>query len=60
MNIIVRLVNQYGQQNIVPVCDTAKVFAQLAGTKTLTPGAVKLIKQLGYTVNVEQTLPVTL
>ena len=60
MNITVRLVNQYGTQVIVPVCATAKTLAELAGTKNLTPVAIKLIKRLGYVVNVEQTLPVTL
>lgn len=60
MQITVRLTNQYGLRVIVPVCDTAKTFAQLAGTKCLTPGAVELIKLLGYTVKVEQTLPTTL
>lgn len=60
MNITVRLVNQYGTQVIVPVCVTAKTLAELAGTKNLTPVAIKLIKKLGYVVNVEQTLPVTL
>lgn len=60
MQITVKLSNQYGSQVIVPVCDTARKLADLAGTKNLTPHAIKLIKALGYTVSVEQTLPTQL
>jgi len=60
MSITVRLTTQYGAQVIVPVCQTARQLAELAGTKNLTNHAIKLIKALGYTVNVEQTLPITL
>ena len=31
----------------------ARLFAELAGTKTLTKQAVNVIKNLGYTVTVE-------
>lgn len=40
----------YGQAKIYPVCDTAKMLARLAGTKTLTPASIVLIKQLGYSI----------
>ena len=57
MNITVRIKNVYGEDKVYPVCDAAKTFAELAGTTTLTARAVSLIKQLGYTINVEaQTL----
>lgn len=57
MNITVRIKNVYGEDKVYPVCTAAKTFAELAGTTTLTARAVSLIKQLGYTINVEaQTL----
>jgi hypothetical protein len=39
---------------IYPVCEQAKLFAQLAGTKTLTKQSISLIKKLGYTVEIQQ------
>ena len=57
MNITVRIKTVYGEDKVYPVCNVAKTFAELAGTATLTARAVSLIKQLGYTINVEaQTL----
>lgn len=43
----------YGRQSAYPVCDKAKLFAKLAGTTTLTHNTLELIKQLGYTIEVE-------
>lgn len=60
MNAIVRLANQYGQKVVIPVCPVAKEFANIAGTKTLTKPTIDAMKRLGYTVEVEQSLPVTL
>jgi hypothetical protein len=61
MEITVKLKNNYGQETIYPVCEKAKMFARLAGTKTLTDTALALISALGYTVTVEQQqLPETL
>ena len=59
-NITVRLAQQYGQQVVQPACGTSELFAQIAGTKTLTKPTLELVKQLGYEVRVEQTLPSTL
>lgn len=53
----VKLVIQYGQRVTVPVSEDAKRFAQIAGTKTLTPGTIALIKELGYRVKVIPTEP---
>lgn len=58
--IVVELKQQYGQQVIVPDCDTGRAFAELCGTKMLTPRAIEIIKALGYEVRVKQTLPTTL
>ena len=52
MEITVEIKNVYGVQTVYPVCAQAKFFAALAGTKTLTTQAVKLIKQQGYSLRV--------
>jgi hypothetical protein len=44
----------YGSQLIYPICDTAKTFAALIGTKTLTPKALMRINSLGYTMVIKQ------
>lgn len=54
MEITVRIKEVYGVRNVYPVCDKAKLLAQLAGTKTLTAAAIEAIKSLGYKINVEQ------
>ena len=54
VNITVRVTNNYGIQTVYPVCEVARKLAALAGTKSLTPQAVRLIKDLGYTVLVEE------
>mgnify|MGYP003441085392 CR=1 FL=1 len=59
-SITVRLAQQYGQQVVLPACRTSELFAQIAGTKTLTKPTIDLVKQLGYEIRVEQTLPSTL
>jgi hypothetical protein len=40
--------DQYGRVVYHPVCDKAKTFALIAGTKTLTLQALHNIKLLGY------------
>ena len=60
MSITVTIKSNYGQEAIYPACEASKVFAALAGTKTLTRKDIDLIKQLGYSVAVAQTQPVTL
>ena len=54
MEIIVRVTSVYGAKTIYPVCETAKIFADIAGTKTLKPTTINSIKALGYTINVQQ------
>lgn len=51
--IEVRIEQHYGRITIYPVCETAKLFAQIAKTKTLTSDAIRHIKDLGYQVRVE-------
>jgi hypothetical protein len=35
----------YGEEKVYPVCEDAKTFAQIAGTKTLTLETAKIFKQ---------------
>lgn len=53
MKITVRIKSVYGNELVYPVCEHAKLLARLAGSKTLTREAIALIKQLGYSVEVE-------
>lgn len=54
MSITVEVRNVYGNQTIYPVCETAKKFADLARQKTLTSREIRLIKELGYEIQVKQ------
>jgi len=56
--IVVRIKDVYGTQTVYPVCELAIGLAALAGTKTLTPAALKIIKSLGYQIAVESPLTV--
>jgi hypothetical protein len=51
--IIVRAETHYGRQTVYPVCETANTFAAIAGTKTLTARVIKLIRNLGYQIEVQ-------
>jgi hypothetical protein len=53
MKIQVTVRDIYGLQTIYPACDIAKLFARLAGTKTLTRHALETIRALGYTVEIK-------
>lgn len=50
MRITITLREVYGVAKAYPVCVDAQLFAQLAGTKTLTVQALALIAKLGYEV----------
>lgn len=50
MQIIVSIKTVYGNEQVYPVCDQAKIFSQMAGTKTLTRSQLELIKRLGYEI----------
>jgi hypothetical protein len=53
MTITVTVREVYGIKTIYPACDTAKLLARLANTKTLTRAALETIQALGYTVEVK-------
>ena len=56
----VRVMDVYGKRGVYPVCDKAKVFASIAGTKTLTDSTLMYIKKLGYRLHVVPQEPLTL
>ncbi len=59
LQITVRVINVYGCETVYPACDKAKLFAKIAGTKTLVPAVLSNIKALGYEIEVIPTkLPV--
>jgi hypothetical protein len=56
MSITVRVKNIYGNKTVYPVCDKAKIFAQIAGHSTLTSATLDGIRRLGYLIEVQQTV----
>lgn len=49
-SITVTIRRVYGNAVIYPACATARQFAAIAGTKTLTLDALRKIKALGYSI----------
>jgi len=52
-NITVEIRDVYGVAKVYPICDRAKIFAGIAGTKTLLPPDIERIQLLGYKVTVQ-------
>jgi hypothetical protein len=50
LTIRIELKDQYGKQVAYPICDTAKTFADIANSKTLTDQTLLRIAGLGYTI----------
>ena len=55
MKIQIEIKESYGRKVIYPACIDSKIFASLAGTKTLTTKSLELIESLGY--NIETLTP---
>ena len=53
MELIVKRKNVYGNELIYPICNKAKLFAQISGNKTLLEVDINLIKKLGYSLKDE-------
>lgn len=51
-SIQVRIVSQFGNERIFPVCETAKNFAAIAKCVTLTRDVIDHIKAIGFEVKV--------
>lgn len=54
MKITIEVKNVYGNEAIYPACEASRLFASIAGTRTLTRHALRDIKALGYAVEVKQ------
>lgn len=54
MTITVQLRDVYGNRLVYPVCDTAKHFAAIAGTKTLSSPVLTHIKAMGFDIEIKQ------
>ena len=50
LKITVQMDKHYGRYLFYPVCEKAKIFADLLGTKTLSYRAMEGIKKLGYQI----------
>ena len=50
-SIQVQVKSVYGEEKVYPVCDAAKTFAKIAGTKTLTREVLAHISNLGYGID---------
>ena len=48
--ITIQIKSVYGELKVYPVCDDAKLFAAIAGTKTLTHATLCLVERLGFTI----------
>jgi hypothetical protein len=55
-SITVQVKHVYGTPTAYPLCQAAKVFAQIAKTKTLTAADLHRIKALGFSI-IQQTEP---
>lgn len=53
MNALIEIRHVYGVATAYPACPTSALLARLAGTQTLTPRALNIIRELGYTVTVK-------
>ena len=50
MIIKVEIKNNFGNEAIYPACEKAQIFAEIAGTTTLTRDTIAKIKALGYQI----------
>tara|TARA_R100001443_G_scaffold108702_3_gene119522 strand:- start:8058 stop:8258 length:201 start_codon:yes stop_codon:yes gene_type:complete len=51
--IVITVKTVYGVETVYPVCEDAKLFAAIAGTKTLTLDTLEKAKALGYELIIE-------
>lgn len=58
MKIVISRKEVYGEVKYYPVCEVAKLFAAIAGTKTLTKPTLFKIKDLGYEVMIAPAIEI--
>ena len=54
MKITIEQKNLYGSEVHYPACHDSRIFAKIAGTKTLTLDALREIEELGYEIELKQ------
>ena len=54
--IVVEPRNVYGQELLYPVNSQADYLADLAGTRTLSPGTLKTARLMGFTIELGSTV----
>jgi len=54
--IEVEVKDVYGAVKYYPICEKAQLFADIAGTKTLTLEVLKKIEALGYSIKASRTV----
>lgn len=54
MTATIEIRSVYGNEAIYPVCDRAKLFADIAGTKTLTRRTICQMEALGFEIICKQ------
>lgn len=52
--IQIEIRNVYGEMKAYPVCDAARHFADIAGTKTLTRRVLARILAIGFSIEVRE------
>jgi len=50
MEIRLLVADQYGKSVFYPNCERAKIFSNIANTKTITVPTIKQIRALGYEI----------
>jgi hypothetical protein len=53
MQITVQIKTNYGNEAIYPICKMAEGFAAVAGTKTLTRQTLRIIKNMGFEIEIQ-------
>lgn len=48
--VMIEVRSVYGVAKLYPANDAARTFAEIAGTKTLSPSVVRQIQSLGYEI----------
>jgi len=54
--IEVEVKDVYGVTKYYPLCEKAQLFADIAGTKTLTVQVIKKIEALGFSIKASRTV----
>jgi hypothetical protein len=52
MQIKVQIRTVYGRDTVYPACADARRFADIAGSKTLTDQTLRLVRDLGYEIQI--------